>query len=231
MKNKFFYILAIIFFLPVKGLFWLNFIFFKIFPYYFRRTFIWNETNYKYSLINKVRSHYKIKNFVETGTYMGDTSLALSSYFENIFTVELNKKLYERSLKRLKKCDNVFCYNLSSEIFLKKIISKIKNQSIFFLDAHYSGPGTSKGSSTFSCLKELKEINKSKIKNHIIIIDDISDFSSFENNEKLSKIISALEKISKNYKFYFEYDMLFAIPDEKIHRQFNKEIIPHFLVR
>ena len=178
MIKKIFKVASYIIFFPIKALFWGNFYFFRMFPYYIRRTFIWNETNYKYGLINNIRKHYNIKYFIETGTYLGDTSLALANKFEKIFTVELNKKLFISSSQRLKKFKNVNCFNSSSELFLKKIISKIIKQSIFFLDAHYSGPGTSKSKNNFSCLKELEIIKKSKIKNHIIIIDDISDFSS-----------------------------------------------------
>lgn len=222
--------LVLIFFLPFIVLFWFNYFFFKIFPYFVRRKFIWNENNYKSSLIKKIGTYYKINQLIETGTYLGDTSAALSSSFKKIYTVELNRELFKKTTKRLSKFKNVFCYNLSSDIFLKNIISKIKVKSIFFLDAHYSGPGTSKDNN-FSCLKELYEIKKSKIKNHIIIIDDISDFSTFEENKNLSNIISAIEKISCKYKFYFDYDMLFAIPNEKIHREFYKKIIPHFIIR
>ena len=43
--------------------------------------------------------------------------------------------------------------------------------------------------------------------------------------------ISLIENISSNYKFYCDYDMLFALPNENIHREFFKEIIPNFVIR
>ena len=97
-----------------------------------RRKFIWNENNYKSSLIKKIGTYYKINQLIETGTYLGDTSAALSSSFKKIYTVELNRELFKKTTKRLSKFKNVFCYNLSSDIFLKNIISKIKVKSIFF---------------------------------------------------------------------------------------------------
>ena len=99
MIKKIFKVASYIIFFPIRLLFWGNFYFFRMFPYYIRRTFIWNETNYKYGLINNIRKHYNIKYFIETGTYLGDTSLALANKFEKIFTVELNKKLFISSSK------------------------------------------------------------------------------------------------------------------------------------
>ena len=132
MKKFLIHKLVLIIFLPLRGFFFFNFFFFKIFPYFVRRKFIWNESNYKYSLIKKIGTYYKVNQFVETGTYLGDTSAALSSSFKKIYTVELNRELFKKTSKRLKKFKNIFCYNLSSDIFLKKIISKIKVKSIFF---------------------------------------------------------------------------------------------------
>ena len=118
MIKKIFKVASYIIFFRLRLYFGEIFYFFRMFPYYIRgRTFIWNETNYKYGLINNIRKHYNIKYFIETGTYLGDTSLALANKFEKIFTVELNKELFISSSQRLKKFKNVNCFNSSSELF------------------------------------------------------------------------------------------------------------------
>ncbi len=206
-------------------------IIFNFFPYSIRRSVIQNEEKFKVELIQCVAKKYKYKYFVETGTYLGKTSAALSKNFEKIYTVELDKNLYLKSQQKLKKLSNVNCFNDDSENFLKTNINQFDKKTIFFLDAHYSGPGTSNQKGETPCVKELSEISKSFIKDHIIIIDDISDFSQSGNGQKLSEIISLIENISSNYKFYCDYDMLFALPNEKTHREFFKEIIPNFVIR
>ena len=218
-------------FLPIFIINKMLFYFFKLFPYKIRRAFIHDEETYKAELLMRTAKKYGYKTFVETGTYLGSTSKYLSNTFNKILTVELDKNLYLKSKKNLKNFNNIFCHNDDSKSFLEKIIPKIEEKTIFFLDAHYSGPGTSDLKGITPCINELIEISKSKIKNHVIIIDDISDFSMSENKQKLSEIISIIENISSDYKFYFDYDMMFALPNEKIHREFFKEIIPHFVIR
>ena len=58
----------------------------------------------------------------------------------------------------------------------------------------------------------------------------ISVIFSISKWTKLSEIISLIENISTNYKFYCDYDMLFALPNE-IYREFFKDIIPNFVIR
>jgi hypothetical protein len=215
-------------FLPIKTLIHLNFLIIKLFTnYYIRRTFIINENSYKSLLIKNIAKFYNYHYFIETGTHLGNTSYKLRKIFKKIQTTELDKINFLKSKARLSKFNHIQIYNLDSKLFLKKIIPSIK-KSIFFLDAHYSGPTTAKSKDSL-CFNELREINKSKIKNHLIIIDDISDFSP--KTFTLSKILSLIEKININYKFYFEYNMLFAIPQNKKDNEFFRKIIPPYIVR
>ena len=41
---------------------------------------------------------YKL--FVETGTFLGETTLAMSGIFDRCWTVEIDKSLYEQALRR-----------------------------------------------------------------------------------------------------------------------------------
>lgn len=227
--KKLLFILIKLLLTPIKVLFYLNSILIQLTTnYYIRRTFILNESEYKIQLIKNIAKFYNYESFIETGTYLGGTSYGVRKIFKSILTTELNKLNFNQAKIKLNKFQNIKIYNMDSELFLKDIIPVLKIKSIFFLDAHYSGKKTSKSLDNL-CYKEISEILKSKIKNHLIIIDDISDFSP--KTFGLHKILFKLEKINKNYKFYFEYDMLFAIPNETSHREFFKKIIPSFIVR
>jgi hypothetical protein len=65
----------------------------------------------------------------------------------------------------------------------------------------------------------------------VIVIDDSSDFCLKEGNEQLSGIIAILEGINRDYKFYSDYDMLFALPMESVHREFWRRIVYPFAIR
>lgn len=45
------------------------------------------------SLVLNLVKNNNVKNFVETGTYKGNSSFWAAIHFDNVFTIELNKEL------------------------------------------------------------------------------------------------------------------------------------------
>lgn len=196
--------------------------------YSLRRGVIWPEQHYKSGMIRRIQKKLGYQYLVETGTYLGDTSEAMAPYFDKIWTTEIDKKLFDDVKIRLAPYMNVRCHYGSSADLLPKIIPEVDKPAIFFLDAHYSGPGT--GESKNPIEAECKALAQSKIKDHIIVIDDISDFSKDRTNIALSEVIRLIEDINPTYTFYFDYDMLFALPGDT-NRSFWRKIAYPFVIR
>lgn len=121
-------------------------------------------------------SKYSITNFIETGTYLGSMIYASKDVFNKIYTIELDKRLYKRAKKKFSNFKHISVYPGDSSIVLPRILRRIQNPALFWLDAHYSDGITAKGSLTTPISKEIQSILKHKIKNHIILIDDASLF-------------------------------------------------------
>ena len=156
-----------------------------------------------YHKFRKILKNHEIKFdkyevFIETGLYMGETlsDLYLNGYFKDfskIYSIEIEKKFIEN-------CFNQFPFlneekfeivNGDSSIELENVIQKNLNKKIvFWLDGHYSGPGTGKSENYGECplIQEIKMISKLSVK-PLIIIDDIALFMdktwNDENNELL----------------------------------------------
>lgn len=64
------------------------------------------------NLVLSLKDKYNVKNFIETGTYQGQTSLWASNHFEKVLTIEASKKMYDTCLKIFQnnKKDNVYLY-------------------------------------------------------------------------------------------------------------------------
>lgn len=199
--------------------------------YSFRRTHLMPEAEYKRLILKKLQLTYNLDTFVETGTYLGETPLALNSLFKKIYTIELSEELYKSAQDKLSVFPNITAIQGDSSIVLKQIVPKLNTAAIFFLDGHYSGEGTATSSKTHPIIEELEIISNSDVDEHIIVIDDISDFTARENNAPLSQVLEKLESINPNYKFYSDYDMLFALPNETIHREFWRKVAPYFVIR
>lgn len=199
--------------------------------YALRRKAIWPEGDYKRGMLKRLQKRYNYPYFIETGTFQGKTPLFLSPFFKHIYTIELDAALFAASEKKLLPLKNVTCFQGDSQQVLPSLIEKLDAPSIFWLDGHYSGDKTAKGPVAAPILEELAAIEKSPFKDHIIVIDDCSDFSRAEKNAPLSEILAFIEKINPRYKIYFDYDMLFALPEEKEHREFWRKIAYPVVIR
>lgn len=93
----------------------------------------------KLSVYDVIRYAPKYKTFVESGSYKGDTIMTLLNYFNNLYTIELNKELYDEVRKRFSHLDKVKVLNGDSKVIFLNLLPKLPDYTIFYLDAHWSG--------------------------------------------------------------------------------------------
>ena len=76
---------------------------------------------------------------VETGTLFGESTKIMSKYFNNVKTIELSEELYNNAKERLNIYQNIECINGDSSKVLKTLCQEISENTVFYLDAHWSG--------------------------------------------------------------------------------------------
>jgi len=156
-------------------------------------------------------------NFVETGTYMGETILRFVNDFNKLFTIELSESLYKNF--------NLIDYDKTklksflgdSAVVLSKVIEELEDKTIFFLDGHYSSGNTAKGIKDVPLNEELKNINDSYIYDGLIIIDDLRLFGTnlAEDWSQVNKD-SLLSILGSRVESYLEENDRFIIKIKKI---------------
>ena len=113
----------------------------------------------------KVFKKYNLENsiWIETGTYLGTSTSYFSKISKHVHTIEPSKKYFNISKENLKNIENVSIYNGASEEILSDILNSIndKENVCFWLDGHFSGGDTFKGSADTPILLELKIIANS----------------------------------------------------------------------
>lgn len=129
----------------------------------------------------------EIKVFVETGTYKGWMIDKMKNYFETIYSIELDTSLYDQALKRFGGRDKIELLHGDSAVEIKKILEKLDEPALFWLDAHGSGAITSDNA---PIIYELKAIFAHPVRNHVVLIDDARhfDLSTITLIKKLAKI-------------------------------------------
>ena len=153
----------------------------------------------KRQILKSLITSYDLKTFVETGTYLGDTSLYLSRVVKKGSTIEVSKFLYTRAKFRLRKKKNIEVLLGDSVEVLGNILGAINTPCLFYLDGHFSGGISSSAKNYSSPLNLELEIIKSFhfLKGSIIVIDDARELGRTDGYPEINEI----ERIFENQKF------------------------------
>lgn len=130
-----------------------------------------------FELAENLKTTFRLRSFVETGTYLGNTSAWAASHFERVITIEADAALYARARERFANQSNVEVYFGNSGEIISVIVSRLPDPSLFWLDAHYSGEGTAGESHECPLLAEIAALDASPIE-HVVLIDDARMFLS-----------------------------------------------------
>ena len=115
--------------------------------------------------------------FVETGTYLGQTTNIAKNMFERVHTIEIAEHYY-RDAKSLFFETNVTCHLGDSSVLLEDICKTLDKPTCFWLDGHWSQGNTGKGIKNVPLYEELELIMKYCSQKCVILIDDCRLFET-----------------------------------------------------
>ena len=152
--------------------------------------------------------------WLETGTYLGDTTKFLAKNFPNskIISLEPQILIFNFAKFRLRKKNNVLLVNGSSEEKFEETLSKLVGPVNFWLDGHFSGDITFQGDSISPIIQELDLIEKYRknIGELAVFIDDIRDFDADLNSGYPSRDVLVAWANRNNLKWNIEQDIFIA---------------------
>ncbi len=163
--------------------------------------------------IIKLSKMHDVHNFVETGTYSGNTVYGVKDYFTKIYSIELSKEIFFLVKNRFKKYQHIEILNGDSAVILKEVLSLLDGPAIFWLDAHYSSGGTSKGLKHTPVLDEIGLILNHKINNHIILIDDMKDFNGENDYPTINDLENFIANNSNSRLFSIKDGVAYVTPN------------------
>jgi hypothetical protein len=133
-------------------------------------TFVKRKTLVSHSALNAP--------WIETGTYMGSTSLFLSKRYPKVTTIEPSEYFFKFAESRLKRSRNVVVLFGSSEDHFENALIGNQKEVNVWLDGHFSEGGTFLGESVSPIVYELEIIarHKSKFNSLQVFVDDVRLF-------------------------------------------------------
>lgn len=116
--------------------------------------------------------------FVETGTFLGDTTYVASKICKRVDTIEVSERLHTLAEKRFSSMPHVHCHLGDSGDVLGKITLVQTEPALFWLDGHFSGGFTARGAEDTPVFRELLHISARNQPKDIILIDDARCFGT-----------------------------------------------------
>jgi len=117
---------------------------------------------------------------VETGTYLGDSAIALRDLVPTVVSIELLDELYEKAKRNVGNRDGIKLLKGYSPRVLSEIVDQLSGPTLFWLDAHGGTEGVPDLDAEFSecpLMDELSAIAKFPLADRsCIIIDDARAF-------------------------------------------------------
>lgn len=155
---------------------------------------------------------YGLKTLVETGTYLGQTVESLSHWFEAVYSIELDPDLFEAASRRFEGRANVHLVLGDSTAALPDLLEHMWCPCLFWLDGHYSGPGTAHGTVASPIRAELDAISSHGRDDHVILVDDARLFDGSDGYLELPDLRRKLLAINPHYRITVLDDIVVAQP-------------------
>lgn len=132
----------------------------------------WHHTDrWIQSLLIALGRFYNLNIFVETGTQAGNTVNAVKSFFQEVYSIEINPDFVTAARKRFQHDGNVYIVQGSSGETLRQVLAQEAIwTALFWLDAHGEGKDTAEGDQVVKELKAIEELAQASI----VVLDDVT---------------------------------------------------------
>ena len=116
--------------------------------------------------------------WIETGTYLGDTTALLARQARMVYSIEPEPELHERARRRFADRRNVELLRGTSEEVLPGLLARLTGDVNFWLDGHYSAGVTFRGPQDTPIVAELAAIAAAlpQLSRVAVMIDDLRSF-------------------------------------------------------
>jgi hypothetical protein len=123
-------------------------------------------------LVQRIIKQIPFDNFVETGTFEGNSSFWAAGHFKKVFTIEIDPAMSKATASKPDCPKNIEFLVGDSKDILPQLAKKLSGRSFFWLDGHWCGG--LKTDDECPLMKEIEAIGE--IKDAAIFIDDARCF-------------------------------------------------------
>lgn len=152
---------------------------------------------FKARTVRKYAKRYGLRCLVETGTYRGNMIGRLKRDFDQIYSIELSMELHEAARRRFAKERRIHLIHGDSGEQLPHLLRRLTRPALFWLDAHYSGGETARGTEGNPIMKEISCILNHP-EAHVILVDDMRLFGTDPAYPASGELTTEIAQIAGN---------------------------------
>lgn len=135
--------------------------------------------------------------FVETGTYLGDTTWYFRNDFDVIHSIEVEPYLHAQAARRFRGFGHITIHLGDSADVLPTINAGLRGKTLYWLDGHYSGGITGAGDSHCPVYAELESIFTLSQSPFVIVIDDARCFGTDRSYPSIDDLRTCVARLSE----------------------------------
>lgn len=166
----------------------------------------------KQMVIKEAVHRYRLRCFVETGTYLGDMVEAMLQTCPTLYSIELCPRLCAAARKRFAPHPGVQILEGDSAQTLPLLLEKIDQPTAFWLDGHFSEGITARAEKDTPIETEIKAILRHKTPGHVILIDDAHEFTGDTDYPSLAQLKATLHSLRPELRFEVADNIIRILP-------------------
>jgi len=125
-------------------------------------------------IVLKFKEKASIRNFVETGTFKGNTSFWAAAHFENVYTIEIDPAISKSTSSRPDCPGNIEFFTGNSKDVLPGLVTRLSGPAVFWLDGHWCNVTEIGKDMECPLMDEIRALHQ--FKDSVILIDDARAF-------------------------------------------------------
>lgn len=130
----------------------------------------------KRRVIASYAHRYKLRTFVESGTYLGATVAFMRRYCPHVYSIEFQPHLAEAAQKRFAHDPAIRILQGDGSNRMPQIVAELQEPALFWLDGHFAAGTARDGEVACPTLQEISAALGDTRYSHVLLVDDAREF-------------------------------------------------------
>ena len=162
----------------------------------------------KQRVVKRALRTHALDTVIETGTFTGEMVAALVGCARRIVSIELDDALYEAAVRRFAHAPGVELLHGDSARLLAPLVKELSRPALFWLDGHYTGPGSARTDVASPIVREIETILAHPMPGHVVLIDDAREFTGQDGYPTINALRDMVRRVQPRAEFVVEDDII-----------------------